>query len=83
MECSYDIFEVLPNEVLLWKATVTGRETAIRKLHELAESSPNEFRLMHLPTNVVIFTLNSPQSSTARRTELNRDGELWKNLIER
>ena len=58
MERSYDIFEVLPDDVLMWKCAVDGRDAAVAKLHELAESNPNEFRMMYLPANAVIFTLN-------------------------
>ncbi len=55
----YDAFEVLPNGVMLWRATVTGHEDAIDKLQQVAKNSANEFRLMHLPTKTVIATTNS------------------------
>jgi hypothetical protein len=55
----YDAFEVLPNGTLIWKATVTGHEDAVKKLKEVAKGSPNEFRLMHIPSNTVIATINA------------------------
>ena len=62
MERCYDIFEVLLNDVLLWRGAVEGREAAILKLHQLADHSPNEFRLMYLPPNAVISTINASLS---------------------
>ena len=55
----YDAFEVLPNGTLIWKATVTGHEDAVKKLKEVANGSPNEFRLMHIPSKTVIAAINS------------------------
>jgi len=60
MERCYDIFEVLPHDELLWKAAVEGREAAVLKLHELGNSSASEFRVLHLPTNSIIATINGP-----------------------
>ena len=64
MERSYDIFEVLPNDDLLWKAAVEGLEAAVVKLHELGNSSASEFRVLHLPTNATIATINGPLSDS-------------------
>jgi hypothetical protein len=46
----YDAFEVLPDGTLMWKATVTGHEDAVKKLEQLAKDNPNEFRLMRIPS---------------------------------
>jgi hypothetical protein len=59
MNREYDAFEVLPNGALLWKGTIVGQENAVEKLKEVAKDSPNEFRLMHVPTKTVIATINS------------------------
>jgi hypothetical protein len=64
MERCYDIFEVLPHDELLWKAAVEGRDAAVQKLHQLADHSAHEFRLIYLPTNTVIFTINPPLSDS-------------------
>jgi hypothetical protein len=55
----YDAFEVLPNGVMLWRATVTGHEDAIVRLQQVAKNSANEFRLMQLPSQTVTATINS------------------------
>jgi len=55
----YDAFEVLPDGTLIWKATIEGREDAVKKLKQVAKDSPNEFRLMHIPSNTVIATINA------------------------
>jgi hypothetical protein len=59
MNREYDAFEVLPDGTLMWKATVKGHEDALKKLKEIAKGSPNEFRLMHVPTKTVIAAINS------------------------
>jgi hypothetical protein len=53
----YDAFEVLPGGTLIWKAVV-GHEDAVEKLKEVAKDSPNEFRLMHIPSKTVIAAIN-------------------------
>jgi hypothetical protein len=60
----YDAFEVLPDRTLIWKATVTGHEDAIKKLQQVAKDSPNEFRLMHIPSKTVIATINCKSVSS-------------------
>ena len=55
----YDAFEVLPDGTLIWKATIKGREDAVKKLEQVAKGSPNEFRLMHIPSKTVIAAINS------------------------
>jgi hypothetical protein len=59
MNREYDAFEVLPDGSLIWKATITGHEDAIKKLKEVAKDNTNEFRLMHLPSKTVIATINA------------------------
>ena len=59
MTREYDAFEVLPDGTLIWKETIVGHENAIAKLQRVAQDSPNEFRLMHVPTKTVIATINS------------------------
>lgn len=59
MTREYDAFEVLPDGTLIWKETIVGHENAIAKLQQVAKNSPNEFRLMHVPTKTVIATINS------------------------
>jgi hypothetical protein len=60
----YDAFEVLPDGTLIWKATVEGREDAVEKLKQVAKDSPNEFRLMHIPSKTVIATINCKLASS-------------------
>jgi len=62
MEREYDIFEKRDGHEI-WRCSVVGHETAIRKLRELANSSPNEFTLMHLPSNAVIAILKAPKNT--------------------
>jgi hypothetical protein len=58
LERSYDIFEILSDGSPLWRATVAGHENAIRKLQELALQTPNEMRVMYLPDQAIIATIN-------------------------
>jgi hypothetical protein len=60
----YDAFEVLPDGTLIWRATVTGHEDAVKKLEQLAKDSPNEFRLMHIPSKTLIATINCKSVSS-------------------
>jgi hypothetical protein len=62
MERTYDIFEKMDDGSLVWRAVVPGRETAIRKLQEMAASSPNEFQLKHLASDTLIATVNAPKT---------------------
>jgi len=48
---------------MLWVAMVQGHEEAISKLKWYGEKRSNEFRLMHLRTNAVIATVNTPKQS--------------------
>ena len=57
MDRDYDLFEVFPDGALIWRDSVTGHENAIRRLRQLVETTDNEFRVMHLPTNTLIATM--------------------------
>jgi hypothetical protein len=60
MNREYDLFEMFPDGTALWRLTVTGRQEAIEVLHQLCTRTANEVRVMHLPTNTVIATANTP-----------------------
>jgi hypothetical protein len=47
---TYDIFEIFPDAVPVWRRCVSGHENAIRKLQEFAIRTSNELRVMHVPT---------------------------------
>ena len=44
----YDVFERFPDGSTLWRACVTGRFEAVRKMQELEEHSGNEFFLIDI-----------------------------------
>jgi len=52
----YDVFEKFPDGSTLWKASVTGRFEAERKMHELAELSENKFFLIDIQTEDFLQT---------------------------
>jgi hypothetical protein len=58
MEREYDLFEQFPNGDVLWRMTVIGHENAIQQLRELAATTYNEVRAVHLPTQSVIAVMN-------------------------
>jgi hypothetical protein len=58
MDRDYDLFEVFSDGTQIWRDCVTGHESAIRRLIELAELTPNEVRVMHILTNSLIAVLN-------------------------
>jgi hypothetical protein len=43
MRREYDVFEKFSDGSTLWRATVTGRFEALRKMQEFGEHSDNEF----------------------------------------
>jgi hypothetical protein len=57
----YDLFEILPDGAPIWKELVTGHDEALRKLRELAKRTTNEVRMMHVPTNTIIASMNAPK----------------------
>jgi hypothetical protein len=59
MNREYDAFEVLPNGVMIWKTKIVGQGDAVKKLKEVAKDNANEFRLVHIPTKIVIATINA------------------------
>lgn len=59
MDREYDLFEKLPDGSLIWRAVVTGHESAIAKLRELADYTTNEVRVMHMPTKSIVATMNA------------------------
>jgi len=56
----YDLFEQFPNGDVLWRMTVIGHESAIQQLRELAATTYNEVRAVHLPTQAVVAVMNRP-----------------------
>ena len=60
MEREYDLFEQFPNGDVLWRMTVIGHESAIQQLRELAATTYNEVRAVHLPTQAVVAVMNRP-----------------------
>jgi hypothetical protein len=61
VERTFDVFEKLEDGTLIWKASAEGRDEGVRKLHEVAASSANEFRLIHVPTKALIAITNIPE----------------------
>jgi hypothetical protein len=61
MDRTYDLFEVESDGTVRWKCAVVGHENAIKKLHELADRTSNEVRVMHVPTHSIIAVLNASQ----------------------
>lgn len=62
MEREYDIFEVFPDGSPLWRGAVSGHENAVDKLRELAATTKNEVRIMHMSSNTLIAAMNIPKS---------------------
>jgi hypothetical protein len=56
---TYDLFEVMPDGDLIWRAKIDGHESAVYQLQQAAKGSANEFRLMHIPSMTVIATINA------------------------
>ena len=63
MDRSYDLFEILPDGLPIWKCAVAGHENAVQQLRELARHTTNELRIVHLSTNTIIAVLNAPPHS--------------------
>ena len=59
MDREYDIFEILPNGSSIWRKVISGHEEAIRAFKEFAKQTPNEVRLMYLPTTTLIAAVNT------------------------
>jgi hypothetical protein len=54
MRRDYDVFERFPHGSTLWRACVTGRYEAQRKMQELAEHSENGFFLIDIQAEVLL-----------------------------
>ena len=65
MEREYDLFEHFSNGDVLWRMTVIGHENAVQQLRELAATTSNEVRLVHLPTQSVIAVMNRASKDTS------------------
>jgi hypothetical protein len=61
VEREYDLFEKMPDGHLLWRSSVLGQENAIHALKELAAKTNNDVRVMHLQSQAVIATMNTPK----------------------
>lgn len=48
MRRDYDVFEKFPDGSTLWRACVSGRYEAQRKMQELRENSENEFFILDI-----------------------------------
>lgn len=57
VQTTFDILEVLPDGSLLWKGAVPGLAEALKEAEALAKSSPNELKVVHVPTQTVLGTL--------------------------
>ena len=66
MERTYDLFEIESGGVVRWRCAVTGHEQAIRKLRELAETTENEVRVMHVPTHSIVAVMNAKEEPPPR-----------------
>lgn len=63
MDRQCDIFERFPGGQLVWRAVKIGHEQSVLKMKKIAARSPNEFVLMHVPTNAVIAIANAKSTS--------------------
>jgi hypothetical protein len=61
----YDVFEKFPDGSTLWRACVTGRFEAERKMREFAEHSGNEFFLMNIEAGNFLPTESPRRNSRA------------------
>lgn len=64
MERQYDLFKHFSDGDVLWRMTVTGHENAIQQLKKLAATTPNEVRVVHLPTQAIIAVMNRASTSS-------------------
>ncbi len=55
---SYDLFEKLPDQSVVWRGIVHGLQDAKLKLGELAAKTNNECFAMYLPTQEVVGRVN-------------------------
>ena len=64
MERQYDLFEHFSGGDVLWRMTVTGHENATQQLKQLAATTSNEVRVVHLPKQAVIAVMNRASASS-------------------
>jgi hypothetical protein len=64
----FDLFEIFPDGAALWRHTITGKDEAIKRLRELSAQTANEVRLMHLPTQTLIASLNTHADSRGKES---------------
>jgi hypothetical protein len=62
MERDYDLFEVLAEGAPLWRQMAAGRESALRKLREFSEQTSNDIRVMHVPSDTVVASMNGQKA---------------------
>lgn len=68
----YDIFEVLPDRNVIWRACTRSLEDANIMLVNLSKQSTNEFFAIHLHTNEIVARMNyASHSSGPACTESN------------
>jgi len=58
MDRSYDLFEKLPDQSVVWRGVAHGLENAQLKLVELAAKTNHEYFAMYLPTQEVVARVN-------------------------
>lgn len=54
MRRDYDVFEKFPDGSTLWRACVTGRYEAQRKMQELREHSENEIFILDIQAHAFV-----------------------------
>jgi hypothetical protein len=59
----YDVLEKFPDGSTLWRACVSGRFEANRKMQELSEHSGNEFFLIDLQAEDFLSAFSSRRNS--------------------
>jgi hypothetical protein len=65
MARTYDLFEILPDGVPLWRTSVDGDENAIAKLKTLSRLTSNEVYAMHVPSKSVIARMGPTEFSNS------------------
>lgn len=68
----YDIFEVLPDRNVIWRACTRSLKDANLMLVDFSKQSTNEFFAIHLLTNEIVARMNyASHSSGPARTDSN------------
>jgi|GEM_PF-3223160 len=58
MDRTYDIFEVLPDKSLLWKACVLGAQNVADVMADIGKRTANECFAMNINTKEIIARVN-------------------------